>query len=60
MDDATKTRESIVLLEGLAANAWPCRIYLQVQQDNAGAVSLYARAGFFTLYAYHYREEPVG
>ena len=44
----------------MAANAWPCRIYLQVQQDNAGAVSLYARAGFFTLYAYHYREEPVG
>ena len=60
MDDATKTPESIVLIEELAANAWPCRMYLQVQQDNAAAVSLHARAGFSTLYPYHYREEPVG
>ena len=29
--------------------------YLQVQQRNAGALSVYARAGFRTAYRYHYR-----
>ena len=32
--------------------------YLQVMDDNAAARGLYARAGFTTLYSYHYREAP--
>ena len=32
--------------------------YLQVEESNAAARSLYARAGFATLYRYHYRCEP--
>lgn len=33
--------------------------YLQVMDDNPGAIALYARAGFATLYPYHYRQGPV-
>lgn len=32
------------------------RVYLQVMQQNTAARALYARLGFATLYAYHYRE----
>lgn len=31
------------------------RAYLQVEQENHAAQALYARAGFATLYGYHYR-----
>jgi len=34
------------------------RIYLQVMEANSPARSVYARAGFTTLYGYHYREQP--
>jgi GNAT superfamily N-acetyltransferase len=34
------------------------RAYLQGMDDNAPALALYARAGFETLYHYHYREAP--
>jgi ribosomal protein S18 acetylase RimI-like enzyme len=33
--------------------------YLQVMENNAGARALYARAGFRTLYGYHYREKTI-
>ncbi|MEW6268903.1 MAG: GNAT family N-acetyltransferase [Thermodesulfobacteriota bacterium] len=39
--------------EGLAAGA--PSMYLQVEEDNAPARTLYARAGFATSYRYHYR-----
>ncbi len=61
MDDATKAPESIVLIEELAANAWPAELVDELDgwrlRFNWGATS---RAGFTTLYPYHYREEPVG
>jgi GNAT superfamily N-acetyltransferase len=31
-------------------------LYLQVEEENAAARSLYARAGFRTRYRYHYRQ----
>jgi ribosomal protein S18 acetylase RimI-like enzyme len=34
------------------------RVYLQVMTDNQSALKLYARLGFETLYAYHYRHFP--
>ena len=33
-------------------------MYLQVFEGNAAALSVYARAGFHTLYPYHFREKP--
>jgi GNAT superfamily N-acetyltransferase len=33
--------------------------YLQVMDENTAAHTLYARAGFETLYPYHYREAPA-
>lgn len=35
-------------------------LYLQVEEDNEAAQALYARAGFETLYRYHYRRGPSG
>ena len=35
------------------------QIYLQVMENNAPALALYNRAGFETLYHYHYRETPA-
>jgi N-acetylglutamate synthase len=35
------------------------RAYLQVMEDNSAARALYARAGFATLYGYHYRTKQV-
>ncbi|MCH8283761.1 MAG: hypothetical protein IIC20_04195 [Chloroflexi bacterium] len=61
MDDATKAPESIVLIEELAANAWPAELVDELDgwrlRFNWGVTS---RAGLTTLYPYHYREEPVG
>ena len=35
------------------------RLYLQVAEENVAAQQAYTRAGFKTLYAYHYRNAPV-
>ena len=34
------------------------QLYLQVLEDNVAARGLYTRAGFHTLYNYHYRQAP--
>jgi ribosomal protein S18 acetylase RimI-like enzyme len=47
-------------LAGWGRHQGAARAYLQVMDDNLPARSLYARAGFETLYHYHYREAPVG
>jgi N-acetylglutamate synthase len=47
-------------LAGWGRQQGAARAYLQVMDDNLPARSLYARAGFETLYHYHYREAPVG
>jgi ribosomal protein S18 acetylase RimI-like enzyme len=36
------------------------QMYLQVMENNAPAQALYTRAGFETIYHYHYREAPPG
>jgi GNAT superfamily N-acetyltransferase len=48
--------EVLAALAGWAAGHGATRLYLQVDDDNAGAVRLYRRAGFEPVYAYHYRE----
>jgi GNAT superfamily N-acetyltransferase len=35
------------------------RAYLQVMEDNPGALALYSGVGFETVYGYHYREGPI-
>ncbi|HMJ11143.1 MAG TPA: GNAT family N-acetyltransferase, partial [Polyangiaceae bacterium] len=35
------------------------RLYLQVEQDNRAALRAYAKAGFETAYATHYRAQPT-
>lgn len=35
------------------------RLYLQVEEDNAAARTLYTRAGFVETYRYHYRSQRV-
>jgi ribosomal protein S18 acetylase RimI-like enzyme len=34
------------------------QLYLQVMENNAPARTLYEKAGFESLYSYHYREAP--
>jgi ribosomal protein S18 acetylase RimI-like enzyme len=48
----------LAALAGWAAGHGATRLYLQVDDDNAGAIRLYGRAGFEAAYAYHYRETP--
>jgi N-acetylglutamate synthase len=48
----------LAALADWAAGQGATRLYLQVDDDNAGAMRLYRRAGFEAVYAYHYRERP--
>ena len=41
-------------LAGVAAQRGVDRVFLQVEEDNAAAQALYARAGFQTVWRYHY------
>jgi ribosomal protein S18 acetylase RimI-like enzyme len=43
-------------LAGWGDEAGATRMYLQVMEENQPAGGLYTRAGFGTLYTYHYRE----
>lgn len=36
-----------------------CKVFLQVETGNAGAISLYERCGFRQSHAYHYRVAPA-
>jgi GNAT superfamily N-acetyltransferase len=45
----------LAALAGWAQAGGAARAYLQVVEANEPAVRLYARAGFATLYGYHYR-----
>jgi GNAT superfamily N-acetyltransferase len=42
-------------LEGWSAGMGAGRVYLQVEADNPGALTFYARRGFFIAHSYHYR-----
>jgi GNAT superfamily N-acetyltransferase len=42
-----------------AAGKGAAQLYLQVMDTNAVAQALYAKAGFVTRYAYHYRDKAV-
>jgi GNAT superfamily N-acetyltransferase len=44
-------------LEGWAVTRGAGGVYLQVEQDNAGALAFYARRGFHIAHSYHYRSE---
>jgi N-acetylglutamate synthase len=43
------------VLAALAGAADRCRLYLQVEQENAAALALYRACGFRERYRYHYR-----
>jgi ribosomal protein S18 acetylase RimI-like enzyme len=43
------------VLSALASAAKRPRLYLQVEQDNAAALTLYRSCGFHERYRYHYR-----
>jgi ribosomal protein S18 acetylase RimI-like enzyme len=45
----------LVALARWAGERGAARLYLQVEDQNASALALYARAGFTRLYGYHYR-----
>jgi ribosomal protein S18 acetylase RimI-like enzyme len=52
--------ESVLLrLAGWARSLGARRVYLQVKDDNAGALRLYRRFGFAKVYGYHYRERGL-
>jgi N-acetylglutamate synthase len=49
------------LMSRLLSWAWDhgaAQAYLQVEQDNAAAIAVYAKFGFHTGYTYHYRARP--
>jgi ribosomal protein S18 acetylase RimI-like enzyme len=46
-------------LAGWAADEGATRLYLQVEGDNEPALALYRRAGFASVYGYHYRERAL-
>jgi N-acetylglutamate synthase len=48
-----------VALAGAAAGRGAARLYLQVEEDNAGAMALYAGCGFTSHHRYHYRIAPA-
>jgi N-acetylglutamate synthase len=43
------------VLEAWSAGEGAGRVYLQVEADNPGALTFYARRGFFVAHSYHYR-----
>ncbi|MCP3983567.1 MAG: GNAT family N-acetyltransferase [bacterium] len=51
-------RSVLVALARWATSRGARHLYLQVEQDNAPAQSLYQRAGFELRYPYHYRRAP--
>ena len=46
-------------LAGWSKEQGASQLYLQVMDENKPARRLYARAGFDTVYHYHYREAPT-
>jgi GNAT superfamily N-acetyltransferase len=48
-------RRTVGALAAWAVEQSAARLYLQVEEDNAAARSLYARLGFADAYGYHYR-----
>jgi N-acetylglutamate synthase len=49
---------TVSALESCARTREAGGVYLQVEQDNAAALSFYARRGFHIAHSYHYRSEP--
>jgi RimJ/RimL family protein N-acetyltransferase len=61
--DYRRQGAATAILRALAKWGQECsnirQIYLQVMENNPPALALYAKAGFETLYHYHYRESPA-
>jgi GNAT superfamily N-acetyltransferase len=52
-------RRILSSLTGFAASAGATRAWLQVEAENAGAISLYEAAGFAEAYRYRYWQKPL-
>ncbi|MEW5958140.1 MAG: GNAT family N-acetyltransferase [Chloroflexota bacterium] len=61
--DFRRQRAAATILHSLAGwsqEQGATQLYLQVMENNEPAQALYGRAGFETVYHYHYRESPAG
>ena len=60
MRESFRTSLALGALAGWGEKLGAQTAYLQVEEDNPNALRLYARAGFQTVYDYHYRSLSHG